>query len=224
MAIDLVFEASMALRIGSRHAVELQGRAAGSRSCHVPKYGELFRGDPLAGFYYVESLTSELAQKAWALIEEMEAMGGMTKAVASGLPKRMIEEVAARRQAAVDMGEKVIVGVKCYRLESEDWIDSRDFDNIVSADDLIDEGAIRHKIVEVPAATHQQGVADGALEMAMAAFDRAVLMCDALVVASGRHAGMDAELLAALREIGLSAYYQDWNRATCQDLRRLAPQ
>ncbi len=85
--------------------------------------------DPLAGSYYVESLTSELAEKAWALIEEVEALGGMTKAVAEGLPKRLIEEAATRRQAAVDKGEDVIVGVNKYRLESEDALDILDIDN-----------------------------------------------------------------------------------------------
>lgn len=73
---------------------------------------------------------------------------------------------------------------------------------IVPADDLIDEGAIRHKIVEVPAAAHQQSVADGALEMTVRAFDRAVLVRDALVVAGRHHAVMGAEFLVALREIG----------------------
>ncbi|WP_378946469.1 methylmalonyl-CoA mutase [Mesorhizobium sp. ANAO-SY3R2] len=85
--------------------------------------------DPLAGSYYVESLTNDLAEKAWALIEEVEAMGGMTKAVATGLPKRMIEEAATRRQAAVDKGEEVIVGVNKYRLEQEDQIDILEIDN-----------------------------------------------------------------------------------------------
>ncbi|WP_330166559.1 methylmalonyl-CoA mutase [Rhizobium sp. GN54] len=85
--------------------------------------------DPLAGSYYVESLTNELAEKAWALIEEVEALGGMTKAVAEGLPKRMIEEAAARRQAAVDKGEEVIVGVNRYRLENEEPIDILQIDN-----------------------------------------------------------------------------------------------
>jgi methylmalonyl-CoA mutase len=80
--------------------------------------------DPLAGSYYVESLTDELAEKAWALIEEVEALGGMTKAVAEGLPKRLIEEAATRRQAAVDKGEEVIVGVNRYRLENEEDIDN----------------------------------------------------------------------------------------------------
>ncbi|MEL6521405.1 MAG: methylmalonyl-CoA mutase [Pseudomonadota bacterium] len=85
--------------------------------------------DPLAGSYYVESLTTELAEKAWALIEEVEAMGGMTKAVASGMPKLRIEETAARRQAMIDRGEEVIVGVNKYRLPEEDPIDIRDIDN-----------------------------------------------------------------------------------------------
>ncbi|MCC0066467.1 MAG: methylmalonyl-CoA mutase [Rhodovulum sp.] len=85
--------------------------------------------DPLAGSYYVESLTAALADEAWALIGEVEAMGGMTKAVASGMPKLRIEESAARRQAAVDRGEEVIVGVNRYRLEREDAIDIRDVDN-----------------------------------------------------------------------------------------------
>ncbi|MBX5159106.1 MULTISPECIES: methylmalonyl-CoA mutase [unclassified Rhizobium] len=85
--------------------------------------------DPLAGSYYVESLTKELAEKAWALIEEVEALGGMTKAVNEGLPKRLIEEAAARRQAAVDKGEEVIVGVNRYRLDNEQPIDILEIDN-----------------------------------------------------------------------------------------------
>lgn len=86
--------------------------------------------DPLAGSYYVEALTAELAEKAWALIEEVEAMGGMTKAVATGMPKLRIEESAARRQAAIDRGEDVIVGVNKYRLAKEDPIDILDIDNV----------------------------------------------------------------------------------------------
>jgi methylmalonyl-CoA mutase len=86
--------------------------------------------DPLAGSYYVESLTNELIEKAWALIEEVEEMGGMTKAVASGLPKLRIEESAARRQAMIDRGEEVIVGVNKYRKDKEDPIDILDIDNV----------------------------------------------------------------------------------------------
>jgi methylmalonyl-CoA mutase len=86
--------------------------------------------DPLAGSYYVESLTDQMATEAWKLMEEVEAMGGMTKAVASGMPKLRIEESAARRQAMIDRGEEVIVGVNKYRLAEEDPIDIRDIDNV----------------------------------------------------------------------------------------------
>jgi methylmalonyl-CoA mutase len=85
--------------------------------------------DPLAGSYYVESLTAELAEKAWALIEDVEALGGMTKAVHSGLPKRLIEEAATLRQAAIDKGDEVIVGVNKYRLSEEADIETLDIDN-----------------------------------------------------------------------------------------------
>ncbi|QFT96509.1 Methylmalonyl-CoA mutase [Roseovarius sp. THAF8] len=86
--------------------------------------------DPLAGSYYVESLTAELAEKAWELMEEVEEMGGMTKAVASGMPKLRIEESAATRQAMIDRGDEVIVGVNKYRKDKEDPIDILDVDNV----------------------------------------------------------------------------------------------
>ncbi|MGW9230180.1 methylmalonyl-CoA mutase [Pseudorhizobium sp. NPDC055634] len=85
--------------------------------------------DPLAGSYYIESLTNELAEKAWALMEGVEKLGGMTRAVAEGLPKRLIEEAATKRQAAVDRGEEVIVGVNRYRLENEEELDILAIDN-----------------------------------------------------------------------------------------------
>ncbi|MGD1883581.1 MAG: methylmalonyl-CoA mutase [Paracoccaceae bacterium] len=85
--------------------------------------------DPLAGSYYVEKLTHDLAEAAWALIEEVEEMGGMTKAVTSGMPKLRIEEAAATRQAMIDKGDEVIVGVNKFRLEKEDEIDILDIDN-----------------------------------------------------------------------------------------------
>jgi methylmalonyl-CoA mutase len=86
--------------------------------------------DPLAGSYYVESLTADLADRAWALIEEVEAMGGMTRAVASGMPKLRIEETAAKRQAMIDRGEEVVVGVNRYRPTKDDHIEVLDVDNI----------------------------------------------------------------------------------------------
>ena len=93
--------------------------------------------DPLAGSYYVESLTATLAADAWALIAEVEGMGGMTKAVASGMPKLRIEESAAKRQAAIDRGDEVIVGVNKYRLAQEDAIDLLDIDNVAVRDNQI---------------------------------------------------------------------------------------
>ncbi|HVF82607.1 MAG TPA: methylmalonyl-CoA mutase [Sphingomicrobium sp.] len=85
--------------------------------------------DPLGGSWYVEALTRELEERAWALIEEVEAHGGMTKAVAEGLPKKRIEEAAAERQAKVDTGETVIVGVNRYRLPEEAHLDILEVDN-----------------------------------------------------------------------------------------------
>jgi methylmalonyl-CoA mutase len=93
--------------------------------------------DPLAGSYYVESLTDQLAREAWALIEEVEGMGGMTKAVASGMPKLRIEESAAKRQALIDRGEDVVVGVNKYRLTQEDPIEILDIDNHAVRDSQI---------------------------------------------------------------------------------------
>ncbi|WP_333571978.1 methylmalonyl-CoA mutase [Sphingomonas sp.] len=85
--------------------------------------------DPLGGSYYVESLTQSLVDKAWEIIERVEAEGGMAKAVAAGWPKAMIEEAAAARQARVDRGEDVIVGVNKYRLSSEDLLETLEVDN-----------------------------------------------------------------------------------------------
>ena len=86
--------------------------------------------DPLGGSYYVEAVTSELVDQAWKIIGEVDDLGGMTRAVASGMPKRLIEEAAAARQARVDKGEDVIVGVNKYRPENADNIDFLDVDNV----------------------------------------------------------------------------------------------
>ncbi len=85
--------------------------------------------DPLGGSYYIESLTRQLVDQAWAIIERVEGEGGMAKAVAAGWPKAMIEEAAAGRQARVDKGDDVIVGVNKYRLVTEDHLDTLDIDN-----------------------------------------------------------------------------------------------
>ena len=85
--------------------------------------------DPWAGSYYVESLTHEIAQKAWTLIQEVEELGGMTKAIESGIPKLRIEEAAARKQARIDSGQDIIVGVNQYRLDKEDPLQILEVDN-----------------------------------------------------------------------------------------------
>ncbi|MDO8984216.1 methylmalonyl-CoA mutase [Cypionkella sp.] len=131
--------------------------------------------DPLAGSYYVESLTHSLAEEAWKLIEEVEAMGGMTKAVASGMPKLRIEESAARRQAAIDRGDEVVVGVNKYRLAKQDAIDILDIDNV----------AVRLSQIERLHATR-------------AARDEAA--CQAALDELTRIAGHDGNLLAAAIE------------------------
>jgi methylmalonyl-CoA mutase len=85
--------------------------------------------DPWGGSYFMESLTQQLADKAWALIEEIEAAGGMAKAIETGMPKLKIEESAARKQARIDRGDDVIVGVNKYRLKEEDDVDILEIDN-----------------------------------------------------------------------------------------------
>ncbi|WP_420379131.1 methylmalonyl-CoA mutase [Gilvibacter sp.] len=85
--------------------------------------------DPWAGSYYVERLTKDIADKAWSLIQEVEELGGMTKAIEAGIPKLRIEEAAARKQARIDSGQDVIVGVNKYRLEQEDPLHILDVDN-----------------------------------------------------------------------------------------------
>ena len=85
--------------------------------------------DPWAGSYYVENLTNDIANSAWELIQEVEELGGMTKAIEAGIPKLRIEEAAARKQARIDSGQDIIVGVNKYRLEKEDPLQILDVDN-----------------------------------------------------------------------------------------------
>jgi len=94
--------------------------------------------DPWAGSYYVEKLTHDITHKAWNLIQEIEALGGMTKAIEAGIPKIRIEEAAARKQARIDSGEDIIVGVNTYRLEQEDPIATLEVDNQI----------VRHQQIE----------------------------------------------------------------------------
>ncbi|MEC9432084.1 MAG: methylmalonyl-CoA mutase [Pseudomonadota bacterium] len=154
--------------------------------------------DPLAGSYYVEALTAELADKAWALIQEVEAMGGMTKAVASGMPKLRIEESAAKRQAGIDRGDEVIVGVNKYRLAKEDDLDILDIDNeAVLAAQVARLKTVRESrdqaACDAALAALSQGAADGTgnlLALAVeAARARATVgeISDAMEKSFGRH-------------------------------------
>ena len=115
--------------------------------------------DPWAGSYYVESLTNELAHKAWGLIQEIESMGGMAKAIETGLPKMRIEEAAARTQARIDSGIQTIVGVNKYRLEKEAPIDILEIDNTAVRQEQIerlkelratrDEAAVQKALADI---------------------------------------------------------------------------
>ncbi len=123
--------------------------------------------DPLAGSYYVEKLTHDMAEAAWKLIEEVEEMGGMTKAVATGMPKLRIEEAAAQRQAGQDRGTDVIVGVNKYRRDNEDAIEIMDVDNVAVRDSQIerlerirasrDEGALTVALEELTRRAREGG-------------------------------------------------------------------
>jgi methylmalonyl-CoA mutase len=107
-------------------------RIARNTQLHLQMETEICRSlDPWAGSYYVESLTHELAQKGWKLIQEVEKLGGMAKAIETGVPKMRIEEAAARTQGKIDSGTQTIVGLNKYRLKKEDPIDILDIDNTV---------------------------------------------------------------------------------------------
>ncbi len=94
--------------------------------------------DPWGGSYFVEKLTHELAHKAWALIEEVEELGGMAKAIETGLPKLRIEEAAAKKQAKIDSGKDIIIGVNKFKLDKEDPLDVLEVDNTVVRDSQIE--------------------------------------------------------------------------------------
>ena len=109
---------------------DFSARIARNTQLHLQNETGICRSlDPWAGSYYVEHLTREIAQKAWAHIREIEELGGMAAAIETGLPKMRIEEAAARKQARIDSGQDVIVGVNRYRLEKEDPIDILEVDN-----------------------------------------------------------------------------------------------
>lgn len=109
---------------------DFSARIARNTQIYIQEETQVCRSvDPWAGSYYVESLTNDLVQKAWALIEEVEELGGMAKAIETGIPKMRIEEAAARKQARIDSKQDTIVGVNKYRLDKEDPLDILEVDN-----------------------------------------------------------------------------------------------
>ncbi len=109
---------------------DFSARIARNTQLHLQEETEICRSlDPWAGSYYVESLTHEIAHRAWKHMEEIEELGGMAAAIETGIPKMRIEEAAARKQARIDSGKDIIVGVNQYRLEKEDPIDILEVDN-----------------------------------------------------------------------------------------------
>lgn len=109
---------------------DFSARIARNTQIYIQEETQICREiDPWAGSYYVESLTNELVHKAWELIQEIQKLGGMAKAIETGIPKMRIEEAAARTQAKIDSGNQTIIGVNKYRLEKEDPIDILDVDN-----------------------------------------------------------------------------------------------
>ncbi|GAB3572206.1 methylmalonyl-CoA mutase [Spirosoma luteolum] len=158
--------------------------------------------DPWGGSYYVDYLTDQLAGKAWALIEEVEELGGMTKAIDTGLPKLRIEEAAARKQARIDAGKDIIVGVNRYRPTTETEIELLDIDNQAVRESQVnrlqqvkatrDQRAVDAALAALTEAARQSGGADNTNLLALAvtaARHRATLgeISDALETVFGRH-------------------------------------
>lgn len=125
---------------------DFSARIARNTQIYIQEETQVCRSvDPWAGSYYVETLTNELAHRAWQLIEEIESLGGMAKAIETGIPKMRIEEAAARKQARIDSNKDTIVGVNKYRLEKEDPIDTLEVDNTAVRDAQIKRLAILRK-------------------------------------------------------------------------------
>jgi len=159
--------------------------------------------DPWAGSYYVESLTHELMHKAWQHIQEVEALGGMAKAIETGIPKMRIEEAAARRQAQIDAGKEVIVGVNKYRPAEAEQIDVRVVDN-----ESVRESQLR-RLAQVRAARDGQAV-DRALAALTAAAENESGNLLEMAVAAARSRATLGEISTALEKV--FGRYQAVNR------------
>jgi methylmalonyl-CoA mutase len=146
---------------------EFSARIARNTQIYLQKETEITRVvDPWGGAYYVEKLTEEITQKAWKRIEEIEALGGMAKAIETGIPKMRIEEAAARKQARIDSGTDKIIGVNAYRLKKEEPIETREIDNTQVLDSQIkrlnkvrssrDEAAVQKALDNISEACRNQ--------------------------------------------------------------------
>ncbi|RIH43416.1 methylmalonyl-CoA mutase [Shigella dysenteriae] len=117
---------------------DFSARIARNTQIIIQEESELCRTvDPLAGSYYIESLTDQIVKQARAIIQQIDEAGGMAKAIEAGLPKRMIEEASAREQSLIDQGKRVIVGVNKYKLEHEDETDVLEIDNVMVRNEQI---------------------------------------------------------------------------------------
>ncbi|MDR2139730.1 MAG: methylmalonyl-CoA mutase [Tannerella sp.] len=178
---------------------DFSARIARNTQIYIQEETQICRGiDPWAGSYYVETLTDELVHRGWELIQEIESMGGMARAIETGLPKMRIEEAAARTQARIDSGAQTIVGVNKYRLEKEAPIDILEIDNTAVREEQIarlgelragrDEEAVKQVLAEITeCARTRQG---NLLELAVkAAGLRATLgeISDACEAVAGRY-------------------------------------
>ncbi|QGM29993.1 methylmalonyl-CoA mutase [Bacillus sp. N3536] len=154
--------------------------------------------DPWGGSYYVEALTNELMEKAWTLIEEIEELGGMAKAIETGLPKMKIEEAAAKKQAQIDSSKEIIIGVNKYRLDQEDAIDILNIDNTVVRQKQMerlasvkanrDEKSVKEALLALTEAA-KTGKENLLAAAVIAARQRATIgeISDAIEVVAGRH-------------------------------------
>ena len=154
--------------------------------------------DPWAGSYYVENLTNDIADKAWSLIEEVEELGGMTKAIEAGIPKLRIEEAAARKQARIDSGQDVIVGVNKYKLEKEDPLQILDVDNQMV------RTAQLERLANIKATRDNQKVAESLKALTHAATSATENLLDLAVVAAKKRATL-GEISDAL-EVAFGRY------------------
>ncbi|MDC3154776.1 methylmalonyl-CoA mutase [Pelagibacteraceae bacterium] len=149
--------------------------------------------DPLAGSYFVESLTEELSQKAWEIIEEIEELGGMTKAVKAGIPKLKIEESATKKQAKVDSGNRVVVGVNKFKNPQEPSVDVRVIDNNKVRDDQI------KKIESIKGSRNQKAVEKSLSDLTNAAKENSNLLAYSIEAIKNR--ATIGEVSKALEEV-----------------------